>query len=379
MNFCLKTICLAIAAVVALAACGGGGGGTTTPIGTTPAAVTFPAAALLPSSYENSAKAGEIMGSQLLPKEVQSGNAIAFGNFFQDGKYSMVTHSLLYNPADPSTSTKYGAIHFWKLINGSWVDSTSSILANTVGCLHPRKAIVADFNRTGRPSIFFACHGFDASPFPGESPHLLLSQADGTYTNVTLPFTGFFHSATAADLNGDGYPDVVVTDNFTRPYVLLNNQAGGFTSDLTRISASTAGQPIFTAELIDAYGTGKYALFMGGHEQSGNWPATVFPNDGSGRFVTTTPVTLPALSGYGFPTDVVFKNSAFYIARTIDASSNFYRGAAIQKVTFPSLTSSTLYQHSGSYSSGTQWVNWIIPNNGNIVSKDSLYGISIPQ
>lgn len=377
MNWSLNRldVCGLVTIALTLSACGGGGG----TVNNTPLAATFAAAALLPSSYENSAKAGEIIGSQPLPKEVRSGNAIAFGDFFRDGKYSMVTHSLMYNPADPTTATNYGTIHFWKLINDVWVDSTSSILANTVGCLHPRKAIVADFNKTGRPSIFFACHGFDASPFPGESPHLLLSQADGTYINVTLPFTGFFHSATAADLNGDGYPDVVVTDNFTRPYVLLNNQAGGFTSDLTRIPASTAGQPIFTAELFDVYGTGKYALFLGGHEQSGNWPATVFPNDGGGRFVTTTPVILPGLSGYGFPTDVVFKNSAFYIARTIDTSSNFYGGAAIQKVTFPSLTSSSLYQHSSSYSSGSQWVNWIIPNNGNIVSKDSFYGISLSQ
>jgi hypothetical protein len=377
-NICQGLTFTAWALAILLSACGGGGS-STAPISSSPATVSYPAAALLGSSYENSAKAGEIMGSQSLPNEVRGGNAVAFGDFFHDGNYSMVTHSLVYNPADPSTSKKYGAIHFWKLINGTWTDSTSSILANTVGCLHPRKAIVADFNRTGRPSIFFACHGFDASPFPGESPHLLLSQADGTYKNVTLPFTGFFHSASAADLNGDGYPDVVVTDNFSRPYVLLNNQSGGFTADLTRIPASTAGQPIFTAELIDVYGTTKYALFLGGHEQSGSWPATLFPNDGSGSFVSTKPVILPSLSGYGFPTDVVFKNSTFYIARTIDASSNFYGGAAIQKVTFPTLTSSNLYQHSGSYSSGTQWINWIIPNNGKILSKDSLYGVSVPQ
>jgi len=355
---------------------GCGGGGSTAQNATTP--ITFVAAALLPSSYENSAKAGEIMGSQPLSNEARV-DAIAFGDFFQDGKYSMVTHSVRYNPADASTSTQYGTIHFWKLVNGVWIDKTSLILSNATGCLHPRKAIVADFNNTGRPSIFFACHGFDAAPFPGESPHLLLSQADGTYRNVTLPFTGFFHSATAADLNGDGYPDVVVTDNFSRPYVLLNNQTGSFTADLTRIPGNTAGQPIFTAELIDVYGTGKYALFLGGHEQSGNWPATVLPNDGSGSFVATTPIILPGLSGFGFPTDVVFKNNTFYIARTIDGASNFYGGAAIQKVSFPSLVSSNLYQHTGSFSSGTKWLNWIIPNNGNITAKDSMYEVSVRQ
>lgn len=368
-------------AIIALSivGCGGGGSSNTNSINTTPQAIIYQAAALLPSSYENSAKAGEIMGAQNLPKEVQSSNSVAFADFFQDGTYSMVTHSLIYNVADSSTANQYGSIHFWRLVNGTWMDRTSALLSNTTGCLHPRKAIVADFNRSGRPSVFFACTGFDASPFPGESPRLLLSQADGTYTNVALPFHGYFHSATSADLNGDGYPDVIVTDNFTLPYVLLNNKNGGFTSDLTRIPSSIVGQPIFTAELLDVFGTGKYDLFLGGHEQSGNWPATILPNDGNNSFISTASVSLPSLPGYGFPTDVLFKNNSFYLARTIDAFANFYGGAAIQKITLPSMTSQTLYQHSGSYSSGTKWINWIISNNGNIVSKDLLYGISVPQ
>ena len=98
-----------------------------TPINTT----TYKAVALLASSYENSAAAGEVIGSQPLPTEVRWGNAVAYGDFFQDGTYSMVTHSLIYNSNDPTTSTKYGSIHFWKYINGSWVDKTSLILTKT--------------------------------------------------------------------------------------------------------------------------------------------------------------------------------------------------------------------------------------------------------
>lgn len=335
------------------------------------------------SSYENTAIAGESIGAQTLPSEVIAGNAVAFADFFQDGTYSMVTHSLEYNAQDPSTASKFGHIHFWQKINGIWVDNTSKLLTDNSGCLHPRKAIVADFNGTGRPSIFFACHGFDASPFPGESPHLLLSQSDGTYKNVTLPITCFCHSASAADVNHDGYPDILFADNMIegKPFFLINNKDGTFTKDTTRLPSDTMSKPIFTTEMIDFNHTGQYDVFLGGHEQqsSGNWPATIMPNDGAGGFITTNRVVLPAAQGYGFPLDIVFKAGNIYLLRTIDAPTNFYGGAAIQKIVYPSLSSQLLYQHTGAYSNGSTWINWIIPNSGNVVSENSFYGVSVQQ
>ena len=338
---------------------------------------------VLKSSYENKALAGEAIGTQKLPSEVVAGNAVAFADFFQDGNYSMVTHSLEYNSQDASTANKFGHIHFWQNTSGTWVDNTSTLLADNSGCLHPRKAVVADFNGDGKPDAFFACHGFDASPFPGESPHIILSQIDGTYKNLTLPVTCFCHSATAADVNGDGYPDILVTgDNSAyQPVFLLNNKDGTFTKDTTRLPADTKFKPIFTAEMIDFSHAGHYDVFLGGHEQdpSAYWPATILPNDGTGSFVSTSRVVLPSLQGYGFPLDISYKAGNIYVARTIDLSTNFYNGAALQKIVYPSLTSQTLLQHTGMYPSGLVWINWIISNNGNIVSLDSSYGVSVPQ
>lgn len=337
------------------------------------------------SSYENKMVAAEAIGPQTLPSEVVAGNAVAFADFFQDGQYSMVTHSLEYNAQDPTTANQFGHIHFYKKMGGVWVDNTSARLANNTGCLHPRKAIVADFNKDGLPDVFFACHGFDSPPFSGESPLILLSQPDGSYAKTTIPVTCFCHSAAAADINADGYPDVLVTDMAT-PFFLINNKDGTFTKDTSRLPNDTAGKPIFTAELIDFNQTGKYDVFFGGHEQqsSGNWPATILPNDGAGAFVTTTRAVLPSAAGYGLPLDIVFTAGNMYVLRTIDDQPNFYGGAAIQKVSYPSLVGQTIYQHSGSYSGitpgfNTQWVNWIIPYQGKIDSLSSGYGVSVSQ
>lgn len=335
------------------------------------------------SSYENKAIAGEVLGPQLLPREVLSGNAVAFADFFQDGSYSMVTHSLEYNASDISTADKLGRIRFYRNTNGAWIDNTPALLANNIGCLHPRKASVADFNGDGRPDIFFACHGFDAPPFAGESPLILLSQTDGTYKSAVVPVTCFCHSASAADVDGDGYPDVLVTGDKSAgvPFFLINKKDGTFTQDLARLPADVRFKPIFTSEMIDFAGTGKYDVFLGGHEQdpSASWPATILPNDGAGNFAAAARFVLPAAEGYGFPTDIVYKAGAIYLARTIDASSDFYGGAAIQKIAYPSLAAQTLYQHNVAYPSGTRWINWIMFKGGAVTTVDAAYGISLPQ
>jgi len=372
--------------------CTGAGGTTSQTVGVI---VPIP---VQKSSYENRATADEAIGPQLLPSETHDGNAVAFADFFQDGSYSMVTHSLEYNPADPTTSNKVGHVHFYKQVGGAWVDHTSDLLSATAGCLHPRKAIVADFNGDGKPDVYFACHGFDASPFPGEQPHMLLSQSDGTYKNVTLPNVCYCHGAAAADAAHTGYADVLVTNNTVSPHVpffLINNKDGTFTSDTTRLPAGVLGEPvnkglywgqIFTVELVDFDNVGRYDAFLAGTEPDGhfgNWLPTIFKNDGTGHYVNK--VTLPVDPQFVTTLDMVFKNGNIYLNRVKESyDANVYGTSAIQKISYPGMVASEIYKNTTNFLptpgwAGTTWLNWIVWYQGKIESLDSAYGVSVPQ
>lgn len=378
--------------IAVLTACGGGGSSSSAqPVAKTPIPVQA-------SSYLNKMTAAAAIGPQPLPSEVTQGNAVAFGDFFQDGTYSMVTASC----GDPTCggNGSGGPIHFYKSVSGQWVDHTSDILSNNFGCLHPRKAIVADFNGSGKPGIFFACHGLDEPPYPGEQPHLLLPQSNGQYTNVTLPFTGFFHSASAADFNGNGYADIVVTDTSVNknPYFLVNNGDGTFHQDFTRIPplvpytndgsalnpcAACFGE-IYTAELVDFNNTGKYDLFLGGNapdNQQGNWKPVILANSGTNTYSQSNETVLPYNINYQTALDVLSVNGAIYTTNvhlTYDAA--IYGNSDIEKDSGTNYqTSATLWTGTAPFSNAMTWINWIIPYQGMIDSLNSSYGVSVGE
>jgi len=318
----------------------------------------------------------------------------------------MVTHTC--GDTNCGSNGQPGTIHFYKNVSGTWVDHTSDILSDTSGCLHPRKAIVVDFNGDGKPDVLFACHGLDAAPFPGEAMHMLLSQPNGTYKNVQVtdssgnPFAGFFHSASAADFNGNGKADIVVTDNITAatPYFLKNDGDGTFTKD-TRLPAvvpySTTGTPpvlpctsgclgaaIFTAELIDFHSTGKYDLFLGGNApdgNGGNWVPTIFNNNGDNTYSQTNVTALPYNPQYQLALDILSVNGAIYTTNVHEnASGPLYGFSDIEKDIGSNYSnSSQIWVGNANFPNGISWVNWIIPYNGMVDSMNSTYNVSVSQ
>lgn len=345
------------------------------------------------TSYENFKAVG--LTPQVLPAgRSGSGTVRAYADFSRSGRLDLFTATLTYSPTQPIGDATPSLFEFWlKQADGSYRRSTA-LLDSANGCIHPRKAVVADFNTDGRPDVFVACHGFDAPPFPGEKNKLVVSQADGTYrVQDASDHIGFFHSATAADLNGDGRPDVVVTNNMALDgrvvFALINMGNNAFmTEPIQRFPARSGtfytlqGTSYYAVELADVDGDGAPDLLLGGHEWE-SAPTLVFRNPGNFDFNGATPTVIPAVPGQGVVLDFAVTgtdaNRALWVLRTSGSQSGgFYTSRVVQRVSGPALTTTTpLLQDPGN------WFPWILPAvvNGQavITSDDASVGVSLSQ
>ena len=339
------------------------------------------------------------------------GGSAAFADFFQDGSYSAVVQLTQWKDSDTTKAPNAPSrIYFLrKGTNGKWSDATSQLLADTTGCISPRKAVVADFNGDKRPDVFYACHGYDGDPTDpnhppyGDNQRFLLSQSDGTYRNITLPFVGYGHGASAADLNGDGLPDVVVTNTVGQstsgyanplavtnavPYVLINKGDGTFQLDLTRLPQAVDTKPetlqyfgIYGLELIDTKANGKPDLFVGAVPESyaaGCWGCArngVMYNDGTGHFDKLPMSFFPSVqhySGryYGGALDFVYANGYIYFQHEV--AGLVPTEVVVRKVKLSDFTISIAYSHVGPYLEGVPWPTWLKPDGkGTITSRET--------
>lgn len=367
----------------ALAGCGGGGGGGSDSKNSTPTtpAVPLPVAG---TSYENFKQLG--LTPQSLPNGRSGvGTIRAYADFSRSGRRDLFTATLTYWPPTTPQAATPSVFELWRQqADGTYVKDTQ-MLASANGCIHPRKAIVADFNTDGRPDIFVACHGFDATPFPGERNKIVLSQQNGTYVTQDAALDiGFFHSASAADLNGDALPDVVVTNNFdpASAFVFLNQGAGAFQREATsRLPASIGGKNYFAVELVDVDGDGRVDVILGGHEWEGA-TTIVLTNPGSANFTGVTPIAVPAVANEGVVLDFAVTGSpstrTLWVLRTSGGDGTFYQSRTIQKVQWPSLSSTVPLSQRPA-----QWFQWILPTTVGgqavIASEDASVGISVPR
>jgi hypothetical protein len=140
---------------------------------------------------------------------------------------------------------------------------------------------LADFNRDGK--LDFATAG----------NLLAIGNGDGTFRTPVpivskVPYGGLTNIA-AGDLNGDGWPDLVITsfmDSYI--YVLINNQHGGFTA--TVIHAEIGRTLIGPTQVLlaDLKRDGKLDMVVAG---GGSGGAFVYIGDGSGTFTFKEQIT----------------------------------------------------------------------------------------
>jgi hypothetical protein len=312
MNEMRKFALGVVAAMSLVAACGGGGGGGA---GGSPANPPQPALLAAPPlaaiSYAN-AKNPQLEPLSM-PAEAMGSSAYARANFKGDGNQVLFIAYATYDPAKPLADAKPGVFSFWTQgPNGTWLKD-DRMIDTPVGCMVPRKAVVADFNRDGRADVLVACHGYDAAPFPGERSFLVESTPSGVYKSHPVnDAVGFFHGAAAADLDGDGLIDYVATDGGARPLRFFKNMGNSTFTEQTGKFPATLHPGYFTVEVLDVNEDGKLDILAGGHEFAG--AATVLlPGDGSGNFTITK--SLPAAST-GVVLDFVKVGTKLFVGRT---------------------------------------------------------------
>ena len=313
-----------------LSACGGGGGSepTSAPIivdeGNAPSENADEG-----SSYQH-AKTDIHINYSYLPLQNVDGytplmDAIAYIDANHDGftDVFMATGSYLLE----------GEITSEMFINdttGYFYFDNSSFNGDVVPATHARKTLVADFNGDGLMDMFIADHGFDADPFPGNNPKLVIQDSEGSFSWQRLTEqTGFHHTAAAADIDNDGDIDVFVGGS--DPFFYTNDGAASFTFDSSRLAART----VFASELIDVDQDGYVDLLVGAHEQDGDTTA-IFWGGSSGKFIQSRSTTLASVSGYGTILDFEAEDidgdgdRDVIINRTGGGSSNFYQGVNVQ-------------------------------------------------
>lgn len=290
--------------------------------------------------------------------------ARSYGDFYGRGQVDLFTARIAYDyrVGYEAARTVVAEYQFWKRSGTTYVRDNSVLLAGgATPCLHPRKAITADFNLDGRPDIFLACHGFDKEPYPKERNQVILSQPDGRYrAEIAAPDVGFWHGAAAADLNDDGYPDIVAVDVFSqeKALVFLNNRDGTFTRETARRLPTVTGRNYFTVDLLDVNEDGQVDLFLAGHEFEGG-VTSVWLNPGTGNFTTASELPLPRVPGNEVVVDVVATGTgasrSLWLSRTSGGDGTFYASRVLQLVAWPGRTGQTVVNDRPG-----AWVPWLI-------------------
>lgn len=180
--------------------------------------------------------------------------------YFANNVLSMLP---LHGPWDGSKDI---TIYFPELSFHLTKDLVATSVPSNISTQHPRDVVVADFNGDGISDVYIADHGFDGLSFPGGQSKLLLGTTKG-FVDATQSLPQkleFTHSATAADINGDGHIDLFV-GNFAMnpPYFLINDGSANFVvKDL--FPKSFDGSRYTTSLLADLDGDGTFELILGG-------------------------------------------------------------------------------------------------------------------
>ncbi len=283
--------------------------------------------------------------------------AIGYADFNSDGYEDVFIAS-----GDGSTNR----IPVEMYLNNGWdsfVYDASLFDGALPGLVHPRKALIGDYNGDTFPDIFVLGHGYDRPPFPGEYPVLLLSSASGLLSTIEFQsLVGFNHGGASADIDEDGDIDIYIGG---QPFIMVNDGTGNFTYDTQLVPDELNGLPLFTAELIYVDVDGYYDLLVAGHEHEG-MPTTIYWGSTTGAYTALDKTVLPSVFGQGTVVDIDADDidndgdKDIVLTRTGGGQNNFYVGYYFQVI---ANSGSRLFvdETSTRFPSGTgsDWICWI--------------------
>ncbi|MGC8550150.1 MAG: beta strand repeat-containing protein [Acidobacteriaceae bacterium] len=203
----------------------------------------------------------------------------------------------------------------------------SSFTAGPSGITEPR---VADFNQDGKSDIVLLPQPYQTGT---ETLELLVSNGDGTFTtqSQSLSTSAFFLQPPAiTDVNGDGYPDVVLADPSGQIYVFENNGKGVLNTPLSypvtspqSVAAApfpVIGKPASSAVTQPAniffttYNTSTFAISVSAINLSGTTFTPVYPAQSAGYDVSSyggnNILVAGDFNGNGYYDAAVFSNQS---------------------------------------------------------------------
>ena len=345
---------LACSAAALITACGGGGGSADGGGSSTPPPTSVGPEVATASSYRNRVASGFV--PEAFPGGVAWYNPIAWGDFAGNSRVDILSTQLTYDMARPIGEATPALYRFFVRNGGGALEESTTLLdpAGQPPCIHPRAVRAADLNGDGRQDAFIACHGYDASPFPGEHNQVVLSQSSGPYAYRVANAgddVGFFHGGALFDFDADGAPDAPVVNSTARTslYVLRNDGSGRFARDSRfTLPSVLSGRAYFTAEILDVDGDGRSDIAVGGHEWDRDSRTRVLLNPGNNDFSGVTPIDLPAVAGYGVVLDFLATLDGgeryLWVLRTGGETNNqnFYNGTAVQRIRWRDRASETM-------------------------------------
>jgi len=100
---------------------------------------------------------------------------------------------------------------------GHFVMNTAMLQSPPPGLVHGRQFLAADFNGDGLQDVLISDHGYDQGSFPGARNWLLLNNGGGKLVDTTAAnlsvLPTYTHQAAIGDLNGDGSLDILLNNS----------------------------------------------------------------------------------------------------------------------------------------------------------------------